>query len=116
MKNWTEIYNKHKDSELMKEFVDWWDNRGGEDFSFAWYGDKLRFGEENSILDIWGYLLCFAGTKNIDLQYEYSRDFKEVYCVGVYYGKDKYVEKEDKTYTVEQAMLWCTSKFFGVVK
>ena len=56
---WQEIYNKYKDTELMKEFEEWC---------------KI-FIEIATIKDIWGYLVCFAETKGVimDIKTNYVR-------------------------------------------
>ena len=46
MKDWNKIYNKYNDTELMDEFM--------------WFYQGIA---NNDIKDIWGYLICFAETK-----------------------------------------------------
>ncbi len=85
---WQEIYLKYKDSELMKAFFDYVCDAGNPDL-----GKLVAICD---IQDLWGYLICFAETKGIEID-----DLKTVY-----YDKDK----------LEQAMLWCAAKFFEVAK
>lgn len=106
---WQEIYKKHKDSELMKEFLAYCKKECVQTYKEDF--DLLDWKEYN-IKDIWGYLICFAETKGyyFDAETSYSialvKTYKEankILCRGTY---------DDKT--VEETMLWCANKFFEV--
>lgn len=109
MKTWQEIYNKYKDTELMKEFVDWKDNNGGI---------KVDFWEEN-IKDIFGYLLIFSEMKGYYI--ELGSDNGTIYRDDGFNGYEEHRQLYQLAYknefeNLEQAMLWCASKFFEVAK
>lgn len=116
---WTKTYKKYKDIELMKEFYEYCLLEGLFHFRTGTVYKRIKgdlrgcFGFLN-IKDIYGYIKCFAETKNIDMICEYSRDFKEVYKVGIFYGVSKYI-LEEKSMAVEQSMLWRIDKFFEVL-
>ena len=99
---WQEIYNKHKDSELMKEFED--------------YVITLRTAHpQKTIKDIWGYLICFAETKDIAL--EIMREFFPTRKSTFTAMHTERIDNESITNTEykktpEQAMFWCASQFF----
>ena len=115
---WTETQNKYKDSELMKEFWVWYFKQSSMIFTpetTQLLIDNIRriHKKSRNIKDIWGYLICFAATKGYELSISH--------CVDNWWG-DIFALKEDinivnetgKGYAVEQAMLWCASKFFEV--
>ncbi len=90
MKNWSGVYNKYKDSELMKEFREYFIDKRRSKRIFAYLDIK----------DIFGYLICFAETKGYNL----------CIIVGRRIAKSITMDKMN----LEQAMLWCTNKFFEI--
>ena len=103
--NWQDIYKKYKDIEWMKEFAQ--HILGYSKERAVWY-----LGEDDcEIQDIWGYLICFAETKGIQIDIQFQRQAKKVFEVGIYYNIADY-KKEEVEMNYEQAMLWCANKFF----
>ena len=112
--DWQEIYTKHKDTELMKEFIDYW------------YGYFVKHGVSPlaflmcDIKDIWGYLICFAETKKeyIQLEWDYLEDENKWLgtIIKNHPAENDEFEKIQMFNTAEQAMLWCADKFFEVAK
>ncbi len=116
---WKEIYNKYKDTELMKEFYFYW-------YQFQKYDELQKmlgqikakeYAEIHgglSIKDIWGYLIVFAETKGWYL--EYGNIMGEKYLVSVHninVRKNGYIYDQVEK-NLEQAMLWCADKFFEI--
>ena len=123
---WTEIYDKYKDTELMKDFYEcryakWRKHLLGIDcYKNHPEGkkevEKLVVGtmEFQTIKDIWGYLICFAEMKGYLIE------------VGKFVGSiSKWHNEPEKQYFqhedfeegfsgIEQAMLWCANKFFEI--
>lgn len=111
MTSWTEIYNKFKDTELMKEFEDYCCIDNKEYFVI----DCLE------IKDIWGYLICFAETKGVDVaivrNYDSGQSNYEKECVGRVHRFSSVSSPICPTKnSVEDAMLWCANKFFEITK
>jgi len=104
--NWTEIYLKYKDTELMKDFC----------MHMMRYMTEVL--GQYKIQGVWGYLLCFAETKGNCITMVTAWSDEETYT---YSGRIVMREKDNivgsKTCnTLEQAMLWCANKFFEVSK
>ena len=103
MKTWQYIYEKYKDTELMKDFYqhmkDLWDC----DFPI-W---------EHDIKDIWGYLIVFAETKGYKLLLSYNHCLISE-LVGSKVFANSYETGESQLKDSEQAILWCTNKFFEI--
>ena len=110
---WQEIYNKHKDSTLMKEFYKYWDKRGSDYHTLGWSGYEGNFTDAN-IIELWGVLICFAETKGwiINILTKYERYERRESCIiyNIVNGQD-YGDIADSS---EQAMLWCATKFFEI--
>lgn len=102
MKTWKDIISK--ETKLIKEFREYF-NEG------KYHTKSLKF---QNIKDIWGYLICFAEMKGYLIE------------VGKFVGSiSKWHNEPEKQYFqhedfeegfsgIEQAMLWCASKFFEV--
>ncbi len=107
MKNWSGVYNKYKDSELMKEFRKYFIDKRRSKRIFAYLDIK----------DIWGYLICFAETKGIYIYIdkkpmdEYGDQINWEYEIEDHNTGKCYIENFE---TSEQAMLWCATKFFEI--
>ena len=113
---WQKIHNKYKDSELMKEFEQY--SKLGIDI----WGLHIK--------DIWGYLICFAETKEIQVYIRKfdswqsckgkpearSWDYGNIhrYSKTGRNGHRRIAEGSNHLRTPEQAMLWCADKFFEV--
>ena len=112
MKNWTEIYDKYKGTELIKEFLAYCKKECVQTYKEDF--DLLGW-EEYNIKDIWGYLICFAETKD-EFIFELKRGVIVQENVGGIIGKQKILTYYSNPERLEQAMLWCADKFFEVVK
>ena len=103
MKNWSDVSKKYKDYELMKEFKKFWYNNKRN--CYYLYIQEIK--------DIWGYLICFAETKGIEI---FAPDCqiwdtkKENYILLAEHGECG----DGKQMGYEQAMLWCATKFFEI--
>ena len=106
MKTWEEIYLKYKDTELMKEFRDWhWGKNGGVVLSRGYANIK----------DIWGYLICFAETKDYRISIWHYVCHLNVSIFQKKTGKWKRITVQHSD-TIEAGMLYCADKFFEVAK
>ncbi len=128
---WQEIYNKHN-SDLMLEFVEYCYKDWGNYSIVSASGHMSK----NNIKDIWGYLICFMDTKINEIQMsnnKYRKNQKQFTTI-VKDENDNFavnvqivtiaetatsVNKVDNwhihsTETLEQAMLWCATKFFEI--
>ncbi len=118
---WQEIYNKYKDSELMKEFMYFYLPFHKSELD-CYYNEtigghtRMAIEEEiadlkilKNIKDIWGYLICFAETKQIYINLEWATLDRSWY--GFVVNESNHFAEEDGD-DVEQAMLWCADKFF----
>jgi len=66
MKDWNEIYNKYNDTELMEEFTEYLTDGIYKSYDCFTESNILvtnKLFEQINIKDIWGYLICFAETK-----------------------------------------------------
>jgi len=94
--NWNEVYSKYKDTELMDEFM--------------WFYQGIA---NKDIKDIWGYLIVFAETKGIAL--EKGMIAKKT---GVNeYGQNiwqELIHDFEVGGKAEENMLWCADKFFEI--
>lgn len=119
---WQEIYKKHKDSELMKEFLLWWlqyfeevisEKKAKLLLSTPAKETFQKMLSEYNIKDIWGYLICFAETKG----YRMHPNDNDFICIEKLCKKCGWiVVEETKVIPTEQAMLWCADKFFEVTQ
>ena len=94
--NWNEVYSKYKDTELMDEFM--------------WFYQGIA---NKDIKDIWGYLIVFAETKGYGIDLESCTIDKLDDIDWLEEDLDRF---DIKDYEIERRMLWCTSKFFEVGK
>ena len=105
MKNWQEIYNKYKDSELMKGFYEYCLLEGFFRFRGGIVCPRIDGNLRGcfpslKIKDIWGYLMCFAETK------------RQLNMIMIQFGYD--INHSKKKYTIEESMCRCADKFFEV--
>lgn len=104
--NWRKIYEKYKDTELMKEFMKYID-----DGTVRW--KDLIYRKTINIKDIWGYLIVFAETKGYKLLLSYNHCLISE-LVGSKVFANSYETGESQLKDSEQAILWCTNKFFEI--
>ena len=90
---WTEIYNKYKDTELMKEFRQY--AKVVSTSGFEWTDIRSAF----------GWLICFAETKGQRMDYDLLEEYGNV-CI------DQEGKETGEGMVMETAMLWCADKFF----
>ena len=95
--NWIDIYKKYKDTEGMKEFEHFLEVEKYHPKSF----------QHLNIKGIWGYLICYSETKGRVLYISKAQTIDQ-WIMNL---------EHDTVYTdrtLEQAMLWCASKFFEI--
>ena len=105
---WQEIYSKYKYILLMDEFLAYMFDERHWKFND---NDMINF----NIKDIWGYLICFAETK----------DYRISICHYVCHINVSIFQKKTEKWkritvrhsdTIEAGMLYCADKFFEVAK
>ena len=104
---WQEIYNKYKDTELMKEFREWCHKIRSELGSQSIMLTNKQFFGQTDIKDIWGYLICFAETIGQRMDYDLLEEYDNV-CI------DQEGKETGEGMVMETAMLWCADKFFEI--
>ena len=111
--NWTDIYTKYKDTELMKEFTMYLGYGNGK--SVVDWNDINDFWD---IKDIWGYLICFAETKGytffINDEGTVNNKTNFTAYISEIYGRR--IAQGTNLQPIEQALIWCADKFFEVAK
>lgn len=105
---WKTIMKVYKESQLMKEFMDWLVAVNA--FDVIGKTSPIKHYNKFTIKGMWGYINCFADTKGIILHLNGG----EVGHLTPGGYKVIAMDTDIKIRPVELRMLWCAKEFFGM--
>ena len=118
------IYEKYKDTKLMKEFWVWVFKQKNFVFtpetSQSTIDNIQRIHKKSrNIKDIWGYLVVFAETKGYGLTIDVSSNQQLPRVLAIMSDLNDEVNtliNRGELNEIEEMQLWCVDKFFEVAK